>query len=117
MIGLPGFAAELALFHPFQPYRASMSPNVVGVAGVQPQLPKGSGSGGSSVCAARCLGAYIGSTVACIVDPYPDICASIAGNVYNRCLARCIFLDSPGATAGESRNAVARSSEDETGKA
>jgi hypothetical protein len=92
MIGLPGFAAELALFHPSQPYRASMSPNVVGVAGVQPQLPKGSGSGGSSVCAARCLGAYIGSSVACIVDPYPDICASIAGNVYNRCLAKCSFF-------------------------
>ena len=34
---------------------------------------------------ARCLGAYIGCSAACSLDPYPDLCRSICANQYSRC--------------------------------
>lgn len=40
-------------------------------------------------CRARCQSAHTGDVMKCAFDPHPDICSSIADNVFSRCKTRC----------------------------
>lgn len=89
---LPGFSAQAALLGSRCGYQA-IGQVVAGMESrVQPQAPKG-GTGGSTTatgkCQATCYGTYIGSTLGCALDANPDICRSIAENVYGRCNTGC----------------------------
>ena len=93
MIGLPGFTAEAPLLYPSLSYHHSGPIYIVTDLGVQPQVQKG-GGGSASQCTARCFGTWVGSRITCRYDKYPDMCLSIADNVYSRCLRRCKGLGS-----------------------
>lgn len=45
-----------------------------------------------SIRHARCLGAYIGCTVSCAFDKYPDLCRSVCRNQYTRCQTPLVYF-------------------------
>jgi hypothetical protein len=62
-------------------------------------IPQARNTGGGTssdrakaICNAGCLGGYFGDSFGCVNDPHPDICRSIAKNVYSRCTSRCSGL-------------------------
>jgi hypothetical protein len=86
-MSLPNFTAEKSIYKSGKETRSITELFSIAPQSVVPQA-RNTGDRGA-ICGAGCLGGYIGGTIACALDDYPSICASIEGNVYNRCLNRC----------------------------